>query len=198
MMEEKQKKKKEETKVNIEKVNIEIDYDKLAECIVKSKEIAKEKEQKKAAEIEELEEKAKKDEVKEKISFKREVKFLYKLHKGKIDTKGEATPMIMPMFTSLIAKVFSIIFGLVSILFFVGLVLFAIFEMSWKTNQIITNIAVLLLFLMIDIIMFFISFMMRVVGNDIEKSKDKHYVLSVFSALAGFGALIVSIIALLR
>ena len=179
-------------------VNVEIDYDKLVESIVKAQEIAKEKEQKKAAEIEELEEKAKKDEVKEKISFKRVVKFLYKLHKGKIDTKGEATPMIMPMFTSLMAFVFSIIFNILSLLFFIGIVLFAIFEMSWQTNQIITNISVLLLFLVIDIIMFFISFMMRVVGNDIEKSKDKHYVLSVFSALAGFGALIVSIIALIK
>ncbi|MBQ7236502.1 MAG: hypothetical protein IJX03_05045 [Clostridia bacterium] len=192
------KKKEEETKVNIEKVNIEIDYDKLAESIVKSKEIAKEKEQIKVKELQEIEEKAKKEEKRKKIGFWEAIKFFRKLHKGEIDTKGEATPMIMPMFTSLMALVFSIIFNILSLLFFIGIVLFAIFEMSWQTNQIITNISVLLLFLAIDIILYVISFMMKIVSNDIEKTKDKHYVLSVFSALAGFGALIVSIIALLK
>ena len=191
------KKKEEETKVNIEKVNIEIDYDKLAESIVKAQDIVN-KEQKKATEIELLEEKTKKEEKRKKIGFWEAIKFFRKLHKGEIDTKGEATPMIMPMFTSLMALVFSIIFNILSLLFFIGIVLFAIFEMSWQTNQIITNISVLLLFLVINIILYVISFMMKIVSNDIEKTKDKHYVLSVFSALAGFGALIVSIIALLK
>lgn len=194
----KYKKKKEETKVNIEKVNIEINYDKLAESIVKSKEIAKEKEQIKVKELQELEEKAKKEEKRKKIGFWEAIKFFRKLHKGEIDTKGEATPMIMPMLTSLMAFVFSIIFNILSLLFFIGIVLFAIFEMSWQTNQIITNISVLFLFLVIDIILYVISFMMRVVGNDIEKTKDKHYVLALFSALVGFVALIVSMVALFK
>lgn len=193
----KYKKKKEETKVNIEKVNIEIDYDKLAESIVKAQDIVN-KEQKKATEIELLEEKAKKKEKRKKIGFWETLKIFYKLHKGEIDTKGEATPMVMPMFTSLMAKIFSTIFELVSILLFISVVLFSILEMSWGLNQILPNIAVLLIVLFVDSILFVISFMMRVVGNDIEKTKDKHYVLSVFSALAGFGALIVSIIALIK
>lgn len=167
-------------------VRIEIDYDKLAESIAKAQEIVKEKE------FQELEEKEKK------IGFWKAIKIFRKLQKGEIDTKGEATPMVMPMFTSLMAKVFSIIFELISALLFMGLVLFAIFKMSWGINQIIPNIAELLMVLFVDIILFVISFIMSVVGNDIEKSKDKHYVLSVFSALAGFGALIVSIIALIK
>ena len=190
-----EEKAKEKTVDNVN-VSIDIDYDKLAESIVKAQEIVKEKEQIKVKELQELEEKTKKEEKRKKIGFWEAIKFFRKLHKGKIDTKGEATPIVMPMFTSLIAKVFSIIFELVSILFFVGLVLFAIFEMSWGLNQILLNIAELLIVLFVDSVLFVISFMMRVVGNDIEKSKDKHYVLSVFSALAGFGALIVSIIAL--
>lgn len=173
-------------------VRIEIDYDKLAESIAKAQEIVKEKEQIKEKEFQELEEKEKK------IGFWKAIKFFRKLHKGEIDTKGEATPMVMPMFTSLMAKFFSTIFELVSILLFIGVVLFAILEMSWGLNQIIPNVAELLIVLFVDSILFVISFMMRVVGNDIEKTKDKHYVLSVFSALAGFGALIVSIIALIK
>ncbi|MBR4420829.1 MAG: hypothetical protein IKT32_08105 [Clostridia bacterium] len=182
--------------VKVENVNVEIDYEKLAKAIVTAQNIVKEQEQKKEAEL--LAQEKKKDKKQNKKGFFNRIKLLYGLFTNKIDTKGEATSMIMPGVTSIMALIFSKIFSFVSFLLLIGSVLLAVFSMSWENAQIVSNIVFLLVSIAVTIIIFFFSFIFKIVANDINKTEDKHYVLSVFSALAGFGALIVSLVALLK
>lgn len=62
--------------------------------------------------------------------------------------------------------------------------------------HIIANIFTCIVLLVMIVCIGLLSFMLFVSGNEIEKSKDKNFVISVFSALSGFIALIVALIAL--
>ena len=142
--------------VKVENVNVEIDYEKLAKAIVTAQNIVKEQEQKKEAEL--LAQEKKKDKKQNKKGFFNRIKLLYGLFTNKIDTKGEATAFIMPGIISLMAFIFSKIFGFISFLLLLGTILFAVFTMSWAKSEIVSNIAFLLIYVAVTIIIFFFLF----------------------------------------
>lgn len=134
----------------IENLNFEIDYDKLAEAIVKA------------------EKKAREDNSTLSKTLSSLSAFVFQL-------------------TAFAGWAFSIL-GLVA-----GIE--TVMEM-WKPGNRLSAVilAVTILFLLILIVMF--SILLWKSAKDIEKEKDKQFVVSVFSAIVGFTALVVALVAL--
>ena len=134
----------------IENLNFEIDYDKLAEAIVKA------------------EKKAREDNSTLSKTLSGLSAFVFQL-------------------TAFAGWAFSVL-GLVA-----GIETFM--EM-WKPGNRLSAVilAVTILFLLILIVMF--SILLWKSAKDIEKEKDKQFVVSVFSAIVGFTALVVALVAL--
>lgn len=173
------------------KINSEVNHQELQTTF----EIAQEKS---TEEIKELEAQAEKEEKQGKIKFWELIKIFRKFCRGEIDTEGNMTPIIMSSFTSFLAGIFSLIFKITSLVLFLGIIAVAIVEMNWVLSELPSNITKILFAIIISGILLLLSTMLKIIEKDIEKSKDKNYVLSVFSALLGFGALIIAILALVK
>ena len=76
---------------------------------------------------------------------------------------------------------------------------YAINILQWIDGvHIFANIITCLFILTITFCVGVLSFMLFKSGNEIQKSKDKNFVVSVFSALSGFIALVVALVALFK
>lgn len=163
------------------KIDVNIDYDKLAAAIVMAMEKAK---------------KRPKDNPKDKPSFRKTLKHIGKALLGKVDTEDRMTAGAM-------AHILTIIFYTLAALCFIGVISVVIIltdtiqGMGWQSAEVIYhNIisivahVILALFLILFIIMLIIS------THEMEKTEDKHFVAAVFSGVVSFAALVVSLIAL--
>ena len=75
----------------------------------------------------------------------------------------------------------------------------AITVLQWiDGGHIFANIIACIILLILIFSIGLLSFMLFVSGNEIEKSKDKNFVVAVFSALSGFIALVVALVALFK
>lgn len=149
-------KKKEKTQVinNIQELNLEIDYDKLAEAIKKAQDKTED----------------------EKI------------------TKGTFS-----LLASWILGVSGVCGTGISVYSFGYVWYFAFNILEWESMiQIITNVLVCLLVLIITVCAGALSVMFIGSAREIAKSKDKNFVVSVFSSLTGLIALFVALVALLK
>ena len=76
---------------------------------------------------------------------------------------------------------------------------YAINILQWIDGvHIFANIITCLFILTITFCVGILSFMLFKSGSEIQKSKDKNFVVSVFSALSGFIALVVALVALFK
>ena len=152
------KKDKKQTINNIQELNLEIDYDKLAEAIVKAQEISE-------------------DEANKKRKF----------------TSGSFAMLIMIAF-----YIFSVFVGLLSLLMIVAPIV------SWNAlhwnglTNIVTSIVAIAFCIVFAILLGLYAVLLWKSAKEIETEKDRNYIISVFSGIVSFVALIVALVALFK
>ena len=169
---------------NIESVNMEIDYDKLAEAIVK----ANNKQNTELTKQEEINLSAK-----EKFRILR--KGIVQIIKCKNKTENALTTGFFAMIVSFLFRAVAIfgIFAFVALM--VGLDA-TCDKMIWEDWQIILNVFTIATTVLIGIAILLYSLVIWGSATEIENEKDKNYIISVFSGIVTFVALIVAFIAL--
>lgn len=168
-------KKKEKPQVinNIQELNLEIDYDKLAEAIVKAKQI-------------EEENTAKKKEKTNKTGFWHKV---WCVITNKTD---DATVSL----TSALAGLMSLFFNAVSwLLFILGLLCIGVSVVVIIQK---TALQYLAIYIVMAVLLPLLSLIMRGIANEIGREEDKNYIISAFSGIVSFVALIVALVALFK
>ncbi len=163
---------------NINHLNLEIDYDKLAEAIVKAQEQAKEN----AIEAPE--------EGKESL-FRSIVRIL----KGKKSSDGRFLSAPFAVILSLAYRMIAIIGLIASIVLAIALVR-SFASATWHGWAILGNIVMIVLGIALLFSLFLYLIVFWGAANDVEQEKDKNYVINVFTGLVSLAALIVAIIAL--
>lgn len=163
-------------------INNEIDYDKLAEAIVKAQKQAEEEQYK--------------EETKTKITIKDYIKAIGLILKNKSDTKGNLTASI---FVLLISMTFRFIaftgfsFALTGVIVAIKCILHGI-DVGNIALWVISAIGLIIL----SVFIFLYSVIIWGASNEVEKEKDKNYIVSVFSGIVSFAALIIAVIALVK
>ena len=143
---------------NIEQLNLEINYDKLAEAIIKAQEKGESEANKKR-------------------------KF----------TSGSFAILVMIAF-----RIFSAFMGLLSVVLILAPVV------SWKTLQwngftnIVTSVFTIGFCIVIAIVLALYTALLWKSAKEIETEKDRNYIISVFSGIVSFAALIVALVALFK
>lgn len=161
--------------------NIELDYDKLAEAIVKANRMAEEK-----SDI---------PEPIEKLGLKRSLQAIFS---KKVNTNGKFLSSAMALFS---AYLFRVIAGF-GVLFF-GTGIYVIYgyctNMNWRAPySIVCNIMFVIFLVSLLLIVVLFSMVMFGAAKEIEQEKDKHYIVDVFSGVIGVLALIVALVTLLK
>lgn len=158
---------------NIQELNLEIDYDKLAQAIVKAQE--KSKDEKKPS---------------EKTGFWKAVGLIII---NKEEKSGKRTAFVL-------ADVLANIFNLVAIIgvLIAGIFIYvSIFELSWNIAivQIIAQaaFAVVSIFLSLSI-----SLVFRAMANEIKVESDRNYITTLFFGFTSLASLIVALVALFK
>lgn len=171
-----------------QKIEIEIDYDKLAQAIVKANRLAE-----KAEQVQGQSEK-------KGNTFVRFWKAVWKLLTGKYKVEGEY--WITSVFSVILSAIFFIVgwLGIIcSIGVFAYFFYYAIKVMTWtEAGNIFQNIVSLIFELVIVFIAFLMSLMMIGAEREARKSKDKNFIVGAFSGMVSLVALIVSFIALVK
>ena len=165
---------------NIKKVSNELDYDKLAEAIVKAQERANQ------SETETTE--------KQKTSLCRAI---WRILKGETSKDGR---FLSVPFAFLISTLYRLVasIGFIFLIFFDLKAVIALTKMTWAGWSIGINAFIIIFMISVSIIALLYLLIFWGAANDIEHEKDKNYVISVFSGLVSVAALIVAIIALYR
>ncbi len=169
------------TTVNkINQINLEIDYDKLAQAIVKAQEKTK------SISIETAK--------KEKTGF---FKSVWKILKGERSKDGSFLSAPFTIIIYLLYRIIAIIGFFAMIVLDVESVI-AFTKMSWQGTQIIGNIIAAIIVIVVSAAIFLYMLLFWGAANEIEHEKDKNYVMSVFSGLVSVASLIVAIIILIK
>lgn len=162
----------------------EVNYEKLAEAIVKAnteKNVVEDNETKS----------------KEKLTVWDFFKLIYYIVFNKKQSNGTMTS---GLFCVLIALVFNGLAILGMIIFVCGIVAIAniIKSCVWQPELIANNIAMISLMVGFVVIVGVFSLIFRASANEMSREKDRDYVVAVFSGIVSFAALIVALVALLK
>ena len=158
---------------NIQELNLEIDYDKLAEAIVKAQE--------KSTTLPESE---------SKIGF---WKAVWLVIRNKEPKNGKKTAYLL-------AEVMAWMFNALAICgviltFIVGYGLVSQFSCNINVFQFVAKVIASIMLLGTALIL---SLIFRGIANEIKAEKDRNYIISVFSGIVSFAALIVALVALFK
>lgn len=168
---------------NIEQINMEIDYDKLAEAIVKAQSIAKT---------------PPKEEKENKFSLWQFLKRVWAILCNKADTHGNMTVGAFTFPIYILFKLIAILGFIFCLGILVYLIAFAV-GMNWSTPAaIITNVYVIAISFICVFILFVYAVMVWGAANELHKEEDKNYIVAIFSGVVSFVALIVSLVALFQ
>lgn len=160
---------------NIAVNNIEIDYDKLVEAIVKAQNSNKEN-------AEQIENGAK-------AGFWKSVGYIITNSKK---SNGYFTSKLFCKVLSGFFNMLAVLSSLASIFGLIGTVI-AAFNFNWSQNFIYNNILSIVFFIVVCVVLLLFSLLFRASANELSKEKDRNYIISVFSGLVAFAALIVSL-----
>lgn len=158
-------------------INNEIDYDKLAEAVAKT-----------------VKTEPKTQEVKTEISFFKKIWFII------INKKDTDRNLTIGIFSALLTAMFNllaVLLVLADIRFLIPRVV-AVVNSSWTADKIAENIVSIALYVILIFFSFMFAVFLRGSANEIKKEKDSNFILSVFSGVVSFSALIVALIALLK
>ena len=170
---------------NIESINMEIDYDKLAEAIAKAN-------NKQNTKIKKQE---------EEINFSTKEKFrIFKKGIVQIITcKNKTESALTTGFFAILVSFLFRALALFGVFAFAALII-GLFDtcrgMTWAGLQFLPNIFTILTTILIGIALLIYSLIIWGSATEIENEKDKNYIISVFSGIVTFVALIVAFIAL--
>ncbi len=177
------KKKNNQTVVNnIESLSLNIDCNELAEAIVKAQQRAEEQQYN--------------SEIKTKITVKDFFRAIYQIIRNKDNTQGKLT-------ISLFAILVSMTFKLIAVIGFLVTIAGTIIAVKCILHGLdVGNIAVWIIsaigLIVLSVFIFLYSVIIWGASNEVEKEKDKNYIVSVFSGIVSFAALIIAIIALVK
>ena len=163
---------------NINQLNLEIDYDKLAEAIVKAQEKAKIKDNKPA----------------EKVKF---FPAIWKILKGESSKGGRFLSEPFKLIICSIYRTIAVVGFILLLLFDVAFGI-ELTKLSWQGWQIGINIIAVLILLAASISLFLYMLIFWGAANDIKHEENKEYVINVFSGLVSVAVLVVAIVALLK
>ena len=153
---------------NIQELNLEIDYDKLAEAIVKAQEKSDTKEST------------------SKIGFWQKVWCV-------ITNKNDDSTVSL---TDSLAGLMSFFFNAVSwLLFILGLLCIGVSVVVIVQK---TALQYLATYIVMAFLLPLLSLIMRGIANEIGREEDKNYIISAFSGIVSFVALIVALVALFK
>lgn len=169
---------------NVENINMEIDYDKLAEAIVK----ANNRQNNELAEREEINLSAK-----ERLNIFK--KGIIQIITCKNKTNNALTTGVFAIAVSLLFRAVAL-FGLFVVVVLVKVLYDSCCEMTWTWGHYITNVFVILSMTLIGIAILLYSLIVWGSATEIENEKDKNYIVSLFSGIVGFVALIIAFVAL--
>ena len=160
---------------NIKELNLEIDYDKLAKAIIDAEKSAIEKERFKSY---------------PKMNF---LETILKIITNKEPKTGKQTSYFLSYIISWLFNMMAI-GGIV-----VSTLLLKLFftTFRWFSNFFQNALAVLLLFIFIFLILI-VCLIFRGIANELKEEKDRNYIISVFSGIVSFAALIVALVALFK
>lgn len=165
---------------NISQLNLEIDYDKLAEAIVKAQEKAKDEKTKSGTN-----------------GKPRFFSAIWSIIKGEKSKDGRFLSAPFALIISLLYRAIAI-FGLIAIVVLCVATGMSAVKVSWQGWSILANIFVIGIMLVVAVTIFLYMLLFWGAANDVKHEKDKNYVVSVFSGLVSVAALIVAIIALYK
>lgn len=165
---------------NINQLNLEIDYDKLADAIVRAQENAK-----------------KSNEDSDKNEKPRFLSAIGKIIKGEKSKDGRFLSAPFSFIISALYRTIAIL-GVISIIIADIASVIAFTKLPWQGWQIAANILVIVLVIIVTVTVFLYMVIFWGAANDVEHEKDKNYVISVFSGFVSVAALIVAIIALYK
>ena len=163
-------------------INNEIDYDKLAEAVVRANVSATE------------DNNAATEQGYEKINI---FKLIYYIVFNKKRSNGTMTSGLLG---GLIALAFNAIAVLGAIVLICGIVALVniIRECVWTVNLIPNNVMVIAFMVGFLLVVAMFALIFRGVANEMAIEKDRDYTVAVFSGIVSFAALVVSLIALLK
>lgn len=170
---------------NIDNLNLEIDYDKLAQAIVKANAVNENSTEKESK-------------PKEKVTLKNFLKTVRDIIINKKQSNGEMTSSL---FSIVICSFFNTIavLGLLLFVLFIIASIITIKNFEWTTiSTISTNIFGIVLAIIFLAVIAMLSLFFRASANEMAVEKDRNYIVSVFSAVICFVALIVSLVALIK
>ena len=70
--------------------------------------------------------------------------------------------------------------------------------MNWATEFLATNIAAIFVIIALIFVILVFSLIFRASANEIATEKDRNYIISVFSSVVSFAALVVALVALFK
>lgn len=162
-------------------INNTIDYDKLAQAIVKANAISESS-------------KEKESKPEEKVTLKKFLTTVRDIIVNKKQSNGEITS---GLFSIVICSFFNTIavLGLLLFVLFIIASIITIKNFEWTTTSTIsTNIFGIVLAIFFLAIIAMLSLFFRASANEMAVEKDRNYIVSVFSAVICFVALIVSLV----
>lgn len=164
---------------------MEIDYDKLAEAIVKAN-------NKQNTELTKQEEEIK---LSAKEKFRILKKGIFQIITCKNKTENALTTGLFAILVSMLFRAVAI-FGVVAFVALISGLIDTCNGMTWEGLQIIPNVFTIATTILIGIAILLYSLVIWGSATEIENERDKNYIISVFSGIVTFVALIVALIAL--
>lgn len=125
-------------------------------------------------------------------------KNVWAIVKNENDTQDTYTKSTLISLTSLTLNIISLLMFFVSI---AGVIILFInlCNADWNTfTQWFSNIISVLVLGVIFVFSFLFSIILKGFANEVEQEQDKNYIVSIFSGVTGFAALIIALIALYR
>ena len=164
----------------------EIDYEKLSSAIVKAQ-----------IEYNSLKnsEEGVNDAVEEKIGFLKAVKIIILNERA---GNGTMVSGILASIISLVFNIMALLLAVLSICFFVAGIDFIVENIRMDSLDCFTAISLSILIVVVIIISFLIALLFRASANEIKAENDRNYIVSMFSGLVSFVALIIALVALLN
>lgn len=127
------------------------------------------------------------------------LKIMYSILRGKdLDTEDGCTIKLFSLLTSAFLTITGKVMFFMTLFFFVASIVYVSCEVNWTPSEIIFNILACFFLVAIIIISFIFSILLIGAGREQTKNNNNESVISIFSALISFVALIISLIALFK
>lgn len=138
------------------------------------------------------------DENTEKITLWKLIKKIGLVFTDKANTQGNMTAAAFAAITSIVFKTIASL-GFLLVLAGMWTLYVQAQDMAWtEIGQILNNVYIVVMAVMLLFIVFLYSVIMWGASNEMKREHDKNYIVSVFSGVVSFAALIVALVALVK